>query len=89
MSQPVGQVVTVDATTGEVRYRDPTPGEVADIAQLRADAETERQQQDARASRLSGARRKIARALAAGQGTRVITVADLAELFGIDPDPNA
>lgn len=84
MSQPVGQVVTVDATSGEVRYRDPTPAEVADITQLRATEVSQRQQQDARSTKLSGARRKIAQAMAAGQGARVITVADLAELLGID-----
>lgn len=84
MTQPVGQVVTVDATTGEVRYRDPTQKEIDDITQLRATELSQRQQQDVRSNRMSGARRKIAQAMAAGQGARVITVADLADLFGID-----
>jgi predicted DNA-binding protein (UPF0251 family) len=73
----------------QLRVRPPTADEVADVLALRAAAAQVEAARSARLERVAQARKRVARAMAAGQGGRPVTVADLADMFAVDPDPNA
>jgi len=88
VTAPIGPRVEVDANARQVTVRNPTPVEIADVTQFRTEALARATSLDNLAQRLIAARRKLKRALAAGQGDHVVTVADLAEVFGLDPDPS-